>query len=266
MISKHSIFLFFLFLNVIHTLPNPKSAEKILEQQQKKEAKELEKNSEKSSISDAGTSGSGQPCSINAPSETSCYVEYQSKVYDFTGFLKSHPGGGDVLKGFCGQTGTGLATAFSSRHGGRKEFSDTDAPFICSNPEPAPVPETKATSAASIGACSVKAPTEASCYVEYQSKVYDFTGFLKTHSGGVDVLKGFCGQLGTDLATAFSSKHGAREFSLTKAALICSSPTEGPPSAETTPTAFDVSAVELNTPSFKGICSLFLVMNLYFLL
>jgi hypothetical protein len=70
--------------------------------------------------------------------------------------------------------------------------------------------------------CSVKAPDASSCFVEYQSKVYDLTKYLPIHSGKAEPIQGFCGQSGTAFATAFVLKHSTKPFPPSEALLICS--------------------------------------------
>ena len=70
--------------------------------------------------------------------------------------------------------------------------------------------------------CSVKAPDASSCFVEYQSKVYDLTKYLPTHIGNAEPIQEFCGQSGTAFATAFVLKHSTKPFPPSEALLICS--------------------------------------------
>lgn len=69
-------------------------------------------------------------CSVTAQPAGQCWVVYQSQVYDFTSWLTGHPGGSGPLKAYCGQSGTGLETAFKGKHGS-KSFSSSGAALAC---------------------------------------------------------------------------------------------------------------------------------------
>ncbi len=47
----------------------------------------------------------------------SCWVLYEGKVYDVTGYLMRHPGGSGSIEPYCGMTDGSFADAFGERHG-----------------------------------------------------------------------------------------------------------------------------------------------------
>lgn len=50
----------------------------------------------------------------------SCWVVYESKVYDITGYLSSHPNYREVLLPHCGNANGSFAGAFEGSHGTEK--------------------------------------------------------------------------------------------------------------------------------------------------
>ena len=51
-------------------------------------------------------------------SSASCWIVFQSNVYDITAFLPRHPGGVNAIAQYCGTTG--FEQAFTTKHGTSK--------------------------------------------------------------------------------------------------------------------------------------------------
>lgn len=49
-----------------------------------------------------------------------CWVAYQGKVYDVTGWIPKHPGGANAIARYCG-TASEFEAAFNAQHGTSKE-------------------------------------------------------------------------------------------------------------------------------------------------
>eukprot|EP00462_Mataza_sp_D1_P006567 CAMPEP_0175124112 /NCGR_PEP_ID=MMETSP0087-20121206/2602_1 /TAXON_ID=136419 /ORGANISM="Unknown Unknown, Strain D1" /LENGTH=835 /DNA_ID=CAMNT_0016405847 /DNA_START=32 /DNA_END=2536 /DNA_ORIENTATION=- len=125
--------------------------------------------------------------------QNDCYIAIDGKVYDFTSYLASHPGGVSTMLPSCGTEGSdafrrtvqhSAKVPFSGRVGVCKGTYD-----LCSQPFPA--------------AELARHNSPGDCYMVIRGKVYDFTNYLPQHPAGVSTMQGSCGR---DATQAFETQ------------------------------------------------------------
>jgi cytochrome b involved in lipid metabolism len=166
-----------------------------------------------------------------------CWLIVDGNVYDVTVFVAQHPGGSDLIVGYCGGDAT---AAFNTRDKNPPEKHSSFAASLLRSyyigpvgrlpenilyPDPndptkvvikpfgsvGPIPTLTASqvgggSSALIDAAEVaKHSTLQNCWLIVSGKVYDITSFSAQHPGGQATIAPYCGKDGTQ---AYQSKGG----------------------------------------------------------
>lgn len=153
-----------------------------------------------------------------------CWIIVSNNVYAVTSFLNSHPGGAFTITPYCGKDATNAygtkdknpgsphsGTANSMLAGYLVGKLGSAAPVSLPMPPPAvapvvapvilPTPSSQALSMASIATHN----TTADCWLIVSNNVYNVSGYLASHPGGVSIIQIYCGKEATN---AFQTKGG----------------------------------------------------------
>ncbi len=173
--------------------------------------------------------------SVSAHSTSSnCWIIVSGVSYNVTGYLTQHPGGVGVITPYCGKDATNafatkdkgsahsayayqqLATYAVGAIGSTTTAStptSTLAPGVTATPTPSPAPWVAAPTptplpVAQSGYSTAQIATHntsSNCWLIISGRVYDVTGYLTQHPGGVGVITPYCGKEATN---AFNTKGG----------------------------------------------------------
>ena len=166
-------------------------------------------------------------------SASDCWMIVSGKVYDFTSYMNSHPGGSGTIVPYCGKDGT--SAFFDKPHSSYAQtllpdyyIGDLNStiPGKKSGQAASPTPDTKLKTAAvpfKTAAVPVAAPPPAQlavtqapqggsvltaadvakhssasdCWMIVSGKVYNVTSYVGSHPGGVGTISSYCGKDGT---------------------------------------------------------------------
>ncbi len=161
-----------------------------------------------------------------------CWMILSGKVYDFTGYLNSHPGGAKEIIKACGSDGTVLYQTKDNRgsdHSARayqllasyylgdlgQKMAEPQAakaglPAAATSATPAAQRPVETPSAAPAvkpgGSAVVLSSTEVAkhnrasdCWMIISGKIYNLTSYLNSHPGGAAIIIQACGQDGSAL-------------------------------------------------------------------
>lgn len=174
-----------------------------------------------------------------------CWLIIENNVYNVTGFLNSHPGGAFLVAKYCGSD---ASAPFNSRdrnppelHSGFARdllrsyyigplgqkpenliFPDTTSQNNLLNLPTVPASQNAgATAGLVIDLTEVaRHATVQNCWIVVSAKVYDVTGFISQHPGGVSQITGWCGKEATN---AFQTRGGGnKDHSQTAYAMLSS--------------------------------------------
>ncbi|TSC87616.1 MAG: hypothetical protein G01um101416_431 [Microgenomates group bacterium Gr01-1014_16] len=164
-------------------------------------------------------------------SQEDCWLIISGNVYSLTKFLAQHPGGSKPIIPYCGKDGT-MAFSTKDLNPAREHSSLADdllAQYLIGKlgqpitPDPGvlpnlvgPIPTTVPMPVAkNLQEVIVPAPatlalvdvarhnSSGDCWLVISGGVYDVTGYIYSHPGGVDVIVKYCGQ---EASSAFGSK------------------------------------------------------------
>ena len=161
----------------------------------------------------------------------SCWSVVNGSVYDLTGWIGVHPGGGSTIIAMCGVDGT---AAYNGKHGGSGSAGAKLSLFRIGS-----VVATKAVTDGVYTMDQVSAhKTAADCWSVVDGVVYDLTKWVPQHPGGSATIIAMCG---VDGSAAFNGKHGTSagaksSLALFKIGTLSGAATVVPPTGTAAPT------------------------------
>lgn len=164
-------------------------------------------------------------------SPNDCWMIISGSVYNLTSFISAHPGGADMVVPYCGKDGTAgflskerlpslehsaiakdmLANYFVGKLGSIQTnevtaLVSTGVPAIPTlTPLPTVTPISVTASVNLTAAETAKHNTAGDCWLIISGKVYNVSGYIRSHPGGSAVIINECGK---DATTAFASQGG----------------------------------------------------------